>query len=88
MLIVSGWSTEDDMRDLTPHLSSDTPYEGTEFSNWPRYTILRGKIIWANGEIVGKVRDGKYVKRGPSLLSQGSPRADRDPRRVASWLYE
>ncbi|KAJ5387968.1 hypothetical protein N7509_010509 [Penicillium cosmopolitanum] len=65
-----------------------TPYEGTEFSNWPRYTILRGKIIWANGEIVGKVRDGKYVKRGPSLLSQGSPRADRDPRRVASWLYE
>ncbi|CAI7665099.1 unnamed protein product [Penicillium pancosmium] len=65
-----------------------TPYEGTEFSNWPRYTILRGKIIWANGEIVGKVQDGKYVKRGPSLLSQGLPRADRDPRRVASWLYE
>lgn len=78
----------DDSQDLTIPLYSDTPYEGTEFTNWPRYTILRGKIMWANGEIRGKVRDGKYLKRGPSLLSQGSPRADGDPRRVASWLYE
>lgn len=56
--------------------------------NWPRYTILRGKVMWANGKILGKVRDGQYVKRGPSQLSQGLPGADRDPRRVAAWLYE
>ena len=58
------------------------------FTNWPRYTILRGKVMWANGKITGKVRDGEYVKRGPSKLGPISPRADHDPRRVASWLYE
>lgn len=67
---------------------TDTPYEGFKMTNWPRYTILRGKVMWANGKIVGKVRDGRYVKRGPSQLSQGLPGADRDPRRVAAWLYE
>lgn len=67
---------------------TDTPYEGFKMINWPRYTILRGKVMWANGKIVGKVRDGQYVKRGPSQLSQGLPGADRDPRRVAAWLYE
>ncbi|CAI7620675.1 unnamed protein product [Penicillium discolor] len=65
-----------------------TPYEGFKMINWPRYTILRGKVMWANGKILGKVRDGQYVKRGPSQLSQGLPGADRDPRRVAAWLYE
>ena len=67
---------------------TDTPYEGIKMTNWPRYTILRGKVMWANGKILGKVRDGQYVKRGPSQLSQGLPKADRDPRRVAAWLYE
>ncbi len=23
-----------------------TPYEGMTFKNWPRYTILRGKVVW------------------------------------------
>lgn len=66
----------------------DTPYEGMRFTNWPRYTILRGKVMWANGKITGKVRDGEYVKRGPSQLGPVSPRADRDARSVADWLYE
>ncbi|KAJ5419328.1 uncharacterized protein N7487_002878 [Penicillium crustosum] len=65
-----------------------TPYEGMRFENWPRYTILRGKVMWANGKITGKVRDGEYVKRGPSQLGPVSPRATRDPRTVADWLYE
>jgi dihydropyrimidinase len=58
------------------------------FVNWPRYTILRGKVMWANGKILGKVRDGEYVKRGPSQLGSVSPRQDRDPRQVADWLYK
>lgn len=66
----------------------DTPYEGKRFTNWPRYTILRGKVMWANGEIKGKLRDGQYVKRGPNQLKKDSPRMDKDPRRVAAWLYE
>jgi dihydropyrimidinase len=67
---------------------ADTPYEGMEFVNWPRYTILRGKVMWANGKALGKVRDGQYVKRGPSQLSHKSPRTDQDRYRVANWLYE
>lgn len=44
--------------------------------------------MWANGKIIGKVRDGEYVKRGPSQLGPVSPRATRDTRTVADWLYE
>ena len=47
-----------------------TPYEGMEFTNWPRYTILRGQLVWHRdrGGLVGKMGDGKYIKRTPSLL--------------------
>ena len=47
-----------------------TPYEGMEFENWPRYTILRGQIVWdRDGKgLVGKKGDGKYVKRVGSPL--------------------
>ncbi|KAJ6141521.1 hypothetical protein N7470_009911 [Penicillium chermesinum] len=65
-----------------------TPYEGMKFVNWPRYTILRGKVIWMEGEVQGKLRDGQYVKRGPSQLVRGVSKTTQDPRRVASWLYE
>lgn len=64
----------------------DTPFEGMEFKNWPRYTILRGKVMWANGELKGKTRDGEYLKRGSSLLGGGMPGAVKDPRRVPYWL--
>lgn len=69
------------------------------FENWPRYTIARGKVMWANGQLLGKVRDGKYLKRGKSLLAgyagMGVHRVGRsvqewekDRRRVATWLYD
>ena len=47
-----------------------TPYEEMEFANWPRYTMLRGQIVWdRDGEgLVGKVGDGKYIKRIGSSL--------------------
>ncbi|KAJ5650490.1 uncharacterized protein N7484_004213 [Penicillium longicatenatum] len=70
------------------HNADYTPYEGMEFTNWPRYTILRGKVIWADGEIQGKPRDGQYLKRGPSKLVRGAAKVTQDPRRVATWLYE
>lgn len=73
---------------MTNSSGADTPYEGMEFVNWPRYTILRGKVVWANGEIKGKPRDGQYLKRGPSQLSKGLPGRNKDPRSVAAWLYE
>lgn len=38
--------------EMLHHRIDYTPFEGTEFKNWPRYTILRGKIVWDrdNGE--------------------------------------
>lgn len=47
-----------------------TPYEGMSFANWPRFTILRGQLVWERdrGGLVGKMGDGKYIKRTASLL--------------------
>ncbi|VEU24178.1 DEKNAAC105362 [Brettanomyces naardenensis] len=53
------------------HRIDYTPYEGMEFKNWPRYTILRGKVVWdrengglqkENGHI------GRYLRRGESTM--------------------
>ncbi|CAD0091921.1 unnamed protein product [Aureobasidium mustum] len=65
---------------------SDTPYEGKKFVNWPRYTILRGKVIWAHGELKGKPYDGEYLRRGPSYFGTGLKSCRTDSRRTATWL--
>jgi dihydropyrimidinase len=48
-----------------------TPYEGRAMKNWPRYTILRGEIVWAKDEggIVGKKGYGQFLKRNVSILA-------------------
>ncbi|KAI1776118.1 hypothetical protein F4818DRAFT_440490 [Hypoxylon cercidicola] len=48
-----------------------TPYEGRVVDNWPRYTILRGNVVWDRdgGGIVGPKGYGKFVKRGQSSLA-------------------
>ena len=53
-----------------------TPFEGRELEQWPRYTILRGEVIWDrdNGGLVGKKGYGKFVARGKSSLA--GPRKD------------
>ena len=47
-----------------------TPYEDIEVTNWPRYTILRGMMVWdREGKgLVGKMGVGQYVKRTASSL--------------------
>jgi dihydropyrimidinase len=66
--------------------SQDTPYEGKELLNWPRYTILRGKVIWAEGELKGEPYNGEYLKRGPSYFGTGPARRYRDAKKTATWL--
>lgn len=46
-----------------------TPFEGRAVRNWPRYTIIRGQVVWDrdNGGIVGKKGFGEFVKRGPAV---------------------
>lgn len=48
-----------------------TPFEGMQFTNWPRYTILRGKIVWdRDGDGILGAKDGAYLSRGRSTLSR------------------
>jgi dihydropyrimidinase len=62
----------------------DTPYEGMSFTNWPRYTILRGKVVWAEGQLLGTPQDGET-----SQLTTAAVRSIADDkRRVATWLYK
>jgi dihydropyrimidinase len=50
-----------------------TPYEMMTVKNWPRYTILRGKIVWDRdgGGVVGDVLDGKFLVRGKGRIVVG-----------------
>jgi dihydropyrimidinase len=56
-----------------------TPFEGRELEQWPRYTILRGEVVWDrdNGGLVGKKGYGKFVARGKSSLA--------GPRKEGEW---
>ncbi|WWC96579.1 dihydropyrimidinase [Kwoniella sp. B9012] len=66
-----------------------TPYEGMEFGNWPRYTIVRGQIVWAEGELRASASVGKYLKRGTNqLATRPTNSIASDKRRVATWLYK
>lgn len=49
-----------------------TPFEGVHVGNWPRYTILRGKIVWDKSEgVVGEKTYGQYLKRGKGEVLTG-----------------
>nr|Q9P903.1 RecName: Full=Dihydropyrimidinase; Short=DHP; Short=DHPase; AltName: Full=5,6-dihydropyrimidine amidohydrolase; AltName: Full=Hydantoinase [Lachancea kluyveri NRRL Y-12651]AAF69237.1 dihydropyrimidinase [Lachancea kluyveri] len=53
---------------LMEHNCDYTPFEGIEIKNWPRYTIVKGKIVYKEGEILKENADGKYLKRGKSFM--------------------
>lgn len=59
-----------------------TPYEGKVIKQWPRYTILRGQVVWDkdNGGLVGRKGYGEFQKRGVSSLA--------GPRNPAEWDVE
>jgi dihydropyrimidinase len=58
--------------EMLNHTFDYTPYEDIHFGNWPKYTILRGKVIYARDEggIVGAKTDGQFVKRVKTGLRQ------------------
>ncbi|KAI1201013.1 hypothetical protein F5X97DRAFT_56393 [Nemania serpens] len=58
--------------DLLHHDVDYTPYEGRTLRNWPRYTILRGKVVWDRdgGGIVGEKGYGQFLKRQRSSLNE------------------
>ncbi|KAK9457773.1 D-hydantoinase [Dipodascopsis uninucleata] len=53
------------------HRVDYTPYEGYQLDNWPRYTILRGMIVWdRDNNKIGPQGYGKFVKRTGNMLRQ------------------
>jgi dihydropyrimidinase len=40
-----------------------SPYEGIEFLNWPRITLLRGKVVFRDGVVHGRPGNGEFIKR-------------------------
>ncbi len=47
-----------------------TPYEGIEVTGWPVATMVRGKFVVRDGQLVGKPGDGAYVPREKSPLAK------------------
>lgn len=60
-------------QDMLHHGVDYTPYEDMRVRNWPRYTILRGKVVWNkdDGGVVGGIEYGKYLKRGKGEVVVG-----------------
>ena len=45
------------------HESDYSPWEGWEVRGWPVATVLRGKIVVENGELLGSPDDGRWLPR-------------------------
>ena len=56
------------------HESDYTPWEGKEVAAWPSVTVLRGKVMVADGKFYGDLKDGRYLKRkiSPEILARRS----------------
>ncbi|KAF2015575.1 D-hydantoinase [Aaosphaeria arxii CBS 175.79] len=65
--------------DLLHHDVDYTAFEGRTMKQWPRYTLLRGKVVWdKDGKgLLGEKGYGRFVKRGPSMLA--------GPRYAGEW---
>ncbi len=44
-----------------------SPEEGMKLKGWPLYTILRGKVIFEEGKVVGQPGYGQFIKRPVKL---------------------
>jgi dihydropyrimidinase/allantoinase len=63
-LVIIDLEREKEINPHTLHSAQDfTPFEGKRYAGWPVCTILRGKVIFQNDEVLGSPGDGKYIKR-------------------------
>lgn len=59
-------------QDQMHHDIDYTPFEGINVGNWPRYTILRGQVVWDQSKgIVGGKQYGQYLRRGKGQVLAG-----------------
>ena len=54
------------------HEADYSPWEGKEVGAWPSVTVLRGKVMVADGKFHGDLKDGQYLKRkiSPEILKR------------------
>jgi dihydropyrimidinase len=45
-----------------------SPFEGQEVTGGPTHVLLRGKVIVDHGRYVGKMGDGRFIKRSTFAL--------------------
>jgi dihydropyrimidinase len=45
------------------HVSDYSPWEGWKIEGWPVTTILRGRVIVENRQLLGKLGDGQLIPR-------------------------
>lgn len=67
--------------EMLHHHCDYSPYEGRRFKQWPRFTILRGEVVWDrdNGGVTGKKGYGKFLERGESSLAGSRSQAEWSP---------
>jgi dihydropyrimidinase len=58
--------------DLLKDGSDYTPYEGLEVTGWPVLTMVRGRTVMRDGELVGAKGHGEYLTRERSPLAQAA----------------
>ncbi len=53
------------------HETEYTPWEGWEAHAWPCLTLLRGKVVMQDGQLLGALTDGAWVKRqiDPAIIA-------------------
>jgi dihydropyrimidinase len=58
--------------DMLHHDVDYTPFEGRVMRQWPRYTILRGRVVWdrESGGLMGEKGYGRFIKREASSLAK------------------
>lgn len=53
---------------LLQHACDYTPFEGVEVKNWPRFTLVKGRVVYKEGKIVHENAKGEYIRRKKSSL--------------------
>lgn len=66
--------------DMLHHNVDYTPFEGATITQWPRYTLLRGRVVWDrdDGGLLGEKGYGRFLKREQSSLAR--------PRVAGEWV--
>jgi dihydropyrimidinase len=52
------------------HVADYSPWEGWAVTAWPRVTVLRGRVIVSDGQLLGRVGEGEFIPRhiAPEIL--------------------